>query len=117
MKRSCHWHKPVTSSLRFYFLDDKSGFEQSNVLSKIRLITFGSILCTPPSYLPMVSTLTISNDVMVFQYDWLLRFLCNSGVPGPLSILPQKRVNSVAIFFHVTWILLQYLSSTSICQT
>ena len=75
----------------FYFLDDKSGFEQSNVLSKNRLITSGSILCTPPSYLPMVSTLTIYNDVMVSQYPG---FHGSYALPGSRVFYPHC---------HKTW--------------
>src|SRR6218665_3136912 len=116
MKRSCHWHMPVTSPLRFYFLDDKSGFEQSKVLSKIRLITFGSILCTPPSCLPMVSTLTIYNDVIVSQYIGFYGSYALLGVPAPITSAIKPGDLPVAIFFLVTSILLRYLWSTRICQ-
>src|SRR6218665_2480449 len=115
-KRSRLWQQPFTSPLRFYFPDNKSGFEQSNVLSKIRFITTGSILCTPPSYLPRVSTLTIYNDVLVSQYIGFYGSYALLGVPAPITSAIKPGDLPVAIFFLVTWILLRYPSSTHICQ-
>src|SRR6218665_1696693 len=85
--------------LRFHFPDDKSGFKQSNVLSRIRFITTGSILCTPPSYLPMVSTMTIYNDVLVSQYIGFYGSYALLGVPAPFTSAIKPGDLPVAIFF------------------